>query len=98
MLKKVIRLFIFLLLVILLGLPAYNLLSVQFANTATEVPALVAHRGSAGIAPENTLPSIDSSIAHKAPFIEVDIRQTLDGEIVLMHDKTVNRTTNGKGL
>jgi glycerophosphoryl diester phosphodiesterase len=95
---KVTRFIVCSVLLVLLVLPAYNLLSVQFEQPSNPVPALVAHRGSAGLAPENTLPAIDSGIAFNAGFIEIDIRQTLDGEIILMHDKTVNRTTNGEGL
>lgn len=60
-------------------------------------PELIAHRGAAGLAPENTLAAIDSAISYQVPFIEIDVRRTKDGKIILMHDNTVNRTTNGKG-
>ncbi len=47
--------------------------------------------------PENTLPAIEKAIEIGADLIEIDIRQTSDGHLVLMHDQTVNRTTHGRG-
>ena len=59
---------------------------------------VVAHRGGVLLGPpENTLPAIEKAIAVGADLIEIDIRQTVDGDLVLMHDATVNRTTNGSG-
>jgi len=61
-------------------------------------PLLVAHRGGAGLAPENTLPAFLS--AHDdwaADMIELDIRLTADGVVVVHHDPTVDRTTDGAG-
>ena len=59
---------------------------------------VVAHRGGALLGPpENTLPAIEKAIEVGADLIEVDIRQTSDGYLVLMHDETVDRTTNGRG-
>ncbi|MDA7520954.1 glycerophosphodiester phosphodiesterase family protein [Verrucomicrobia bacterium] len=59
---------------------------------------VVAHRGGALLGPpENTLPAIEKAIEVGADLIEVDIRQTSDGHLVLMHDETVDRTTNGRG-
>lgn len=58
---------------------------------------LSAHRGAVTVAPENTLESIQSAIDLKYGAIEIDPRVTLDGEIFLMHDDTVDRTTNGSG-
>jgi glycerophosphoryl diester phosphodiesterase len=57
----------------------------------------VGHRGAAGHAPENTLRGIETAIALKADLAEVDLRRTKDGHLVLLHDRTVNRTTNGSG-
>lgn len=57
----------------------------------------VAHRGASKHAPENTLASCLKAIEFGVDFIEMDLRETKDGVIVLMHDKTVDRTTNGKG-
>ena len=58
----------------------------------------VAHRG--GIVPgypENTLAAFRQAVKHGAEVIEVDLRGTKDGEVVIMHDETLDRTTNGKG-
>ncbi len=60
--------------------------------------AFVAHRGGivAGY-PENTMAAFRQAIKHGAEVIEIDLRGTRDGEIVIMHDATLDRTTNGKG-
>ena len=57
----------------------------------------IGHRGACGHAPENTLASIERAIALRCAFTEVDVRRTSDDELVLLHDKRVNRTTNGRG-
>ena len=59
--------------------------------------ALVAHRGAADTAPENTLAAIRQALQTPAEFIEVNIHQTKDKQIVVMHDASVDRTTNGEG-
>ena len=59
---------------------------------------ITAHRGASGTAPENTILALEKAIADGADMIEFDVQPTLDGEIVLFHDNTVNRTTNGQGL
>lgn len=56
-----------------------------------------AHRGDSKNAPENTLPAIESAVRKGAHQIEFDVKFTSDHQLVLMHDATVNRTTNGKG-
>jgi glycerophosphoryl diester phosphodiesterase len=61
-------------------------------------PVMVAcHRGANRYAPENTLPAITAAVALGADYVEIDIRTTKDGHFVLMHDATVNRTTDGTG-
>jgi glycerophosphoryl diester phosphodiesterase len=55
------------------------------------------HRGANRYAPENTLPAIKKAVAMGADFVEIDVRTTKDGQLVLMHDSTVDRTTNGTG-
>ncbi len=61
-------------------------------------PVMVScHRGGNRYAPENTLAAIKKAVALGVDFIEFDIRTTKDGKFVIMHDSTVNRTTNGKG-
>jgi glycerophosphoryl diester phosphodiesterase len=57
----------------------------------------IGHRGAAGHAPENTLAAIRKGIALGVDFVEIDVRRTVDGVLVALHDETVNRTTNGKG-
>lgn len=60
-------------------------------------PFVVAHRGAPTMQPENTLPSFRLAIAQGADALETDLRFTRDGQIVLFHDSTVERTTNGHG-
>jgi glycerophosphoryl diester phosphodiesterase len=57
----------------------------------------IGHRGAAGHAPENTLAAIQKGIALGIDFAEIDVRRTADGVLVVLHDETVNRTTDGKG-
>ncbi|HSC34651.1 MAG TPA: glycerophosphodiester phosphodiesterase family protein [Thermodesulfobacteriota bacterium] len=57
----------------------------------------VSHRGAAGVAPENTLSAVKAGVSAGAPFIEIDVRLTSDGVPVLMHDDTLDRTTDGAG-
>lgn len=56
-----------------------------------------AHRGNHLDAPENSLKSISDAINNGVGMIELDIRQTKDGKLILMHDATIDRTTNGSG-
>lgn len=57
-------------------------------------PDVVAHRGSSGAAPENTLAAVRLAIAQKSDVVENDIQRTADGELVIMHDVTLARTTD----
>lgn len=59
--------------------------------------AVISHRGEHLAHPENTLPAFQAAIDAGADFFELDVRTTSDGRLVLMHDRTVDRTTNGKG-
>ena len=59
---------------------------------------VMAHRGASAAAPENTLIAYKKAIEMGADYAELDVRQTKDGAIVLMHDKTVHRTTGEKGF
>ncbi len=58
---------------------------------------VIAHRGNSAEAPENTLAAIRSAIELGVTTVEVDLRRTSDGELVLLHDRFVQRTTNGRG-
>jgi len=60
-------------------------------------PQLIAHRGGPAYAPENTLTAFRNAIAVGADWIEMDIQMTQDGALVIVHDETVDRTTNGTG-
>lgn len=57
---------------------------------------LIAHRGFAGVAPENTVGSV-SRAAERADAVEVDLRRCGSGEVVVAHDETVDRVTDGTG-
>ncbi|MDP1949286.1 MAG: glycerophosphodiester phosphodiesterase family protein [Nitrospirota bacterium] len=57
----------------------------------------IGHRGAAGHAPENTLAAIHKGIALGVDFVEIDVRRTADGVLVILHDESVSRTTNGTG-
>lgn len=60
-------------------------------------PLVIAHRGYSSIAPENTLAAIDAAALIGSDFIEIDIALTRDAIPVLLHDDTVNRTTDATG-
>src|SRR5262249_26273103 len=54
-------------------------------------------RGRGLPAPENTVPPIEQAIALGSRMVEIDLRYTADSEVVLLHDETLDRTTNGRG-
>jgi glycerophosphoryl diester phosphodiesterase len=58
---------------------------------------VIAHRGEHLHHPENTIPACQAAIDAGADFIEVDVRTTADGKLVLMHDSTIDRRTKGNG-
>lgn len=58
---------------------------------------VIGHRGARSLAPENTLDGIRTAAKCKADLVELDVRLSKDGALVLMHDDTVDRTTGGKG-
>lgn len=61
-------------------------------------PKIYAHRGSSADAPENTMSAFQLAIEQGADGIELDIQMTADGKIVVIHDETLDRTTDGRGL
>lgn len=65
----------------------------------TEVsrPLVIAHRGGAGLRPENTMPAFGHAVAMGVDVLEMDVHSTRDSVLVLMHDQTVDRTTDGTG-
>jgi glycerophosphoryl diester phosphodiesterase len=58
---------------------------------------IIGHRGAAGLAPENTIPSFEKAIALGVRRVECDVHVTADGHLIVIHDETVDRTTNGTG-
>lgn len=61
------------------------------------LPRLIGHRGLAGIAPENTMPAFEAAHRHGVAFVELDAKLCASGELVVIHDNDVRRTTNGQG-
>ncbi|MEL6256008.1 MAG: glycerophosphodiester phosphodiesterase family protein [Bacteroidota bacterium] len=96
MLKK--RLFKFFLLIFLVWAAIYfynrDILNTSQPNYS---PKIVAHRGASAIAPENTFPAIEKAVEIGVDGIEIDVHMTKDGQIVLIHDSDVSRTTDGVG-
>ncbi|WP_257021813.1 glycerophosphodiester phosphodiesterase family protein [Leifsonia sp. AK011] len=62
-----------------------------------EVPSVAGHRGDLRGGPENTLPALQAVLDSSAEFVETDVQLTADGVPVLMHDWTLDRTTDGTG-
>lgn len=60
-------------------------------------PVVFAHRGASAYAPENTIASFELALAQGADAIELDVKLSADGHVIVHHDPTVDRTTNGKG-
>lgn len=61
------------------------------------LPPVIGHRGAAGCAPENTLAGLRRAAALGCRWVEFDVRLTADGELILLHDARLERTTNGRG-
>jgi glycerophosphoryl diester phosphodiesterase len=74
-----------------------DLLRDEFLGTDPKTVLVAAHRGDWRGFPENSLPAIESAIRIGADIVEVDVGRTKDGEFVLMHDTTLDRTTTGTG-
>jgi glycerophosphoryl diester phosphodiesterase len=66
-------------------------------HTETAEPLIYAHRGASAYAPENTLAAFRLALEQGADGIELDAKLSADGEVVVIHDQTVDRTTQGKG-
>ncbi|TMI83388.1 MAG: glycerophosphodiester phosphodiesterase [Bacillati bacterium ANGP1] len=72
-------------------------MAIELLRSRRGGPHVSAHRGASARAPENTLAALDAAWRAGATLAEIDIRLTRDGQVVLMHDPTVNRTTTGRG-
>lgn len=66
-------------------------------NSHNDQVIVVAHRGDWRNAPENSLQAIQNCIDLGVDMVEIDVRETIDGQLVLMHDNTIDRTTTGSG-
>ncbi|MEH6682305.1 MAG: glycerophosphodiester phosphodiesterase family protein [Sediminicola sp.] len=82
--------------------PLHNLITIDSLIANLEDPhndqvIVVAHRGDWRNAPENSLQAIENCIEMGVDMVEIDIRETKDGQLVLMHDETIDRTTTGTG-
>jgi glycerophosphoryl diester phosphodiesterase len=64
---------------------------------SSDHPLFFAHRGGSALAPENTLVAYERGLSYGAEALELDVNYTRDGEIVVIHDATVDRTTDGTG-
>jgi glycerophosphoryl diester phosphodiesterase len=86
-------------LLILISLIFMNRVSSQNnpKNTSLNKTDIVAHRGGSLLAPENTLAAFNNAIQIGAAWIEIDVHQTSNKVTVVIHDNTLQRTTNGKG-
>jgi glycerophosphoryl diester phosphodiesterase len=71
--------------------------NVDFPASSGPLPLTFAHRGGAGLWPENTLEAFRGAVALGCTHLETDLRVTSDGELVLMHDARLERTTDGRG-
>jgi glycerophosphoryl diester phosphodiesterase len=83
--------------ILLTALTLTALAASKAEDIAMPVRGLCAHRGAMTTHPENTVPALEEAVRLGAHMIEFDIQLTKDGALVLMHDSTVNRTTDGRG-
>ena len=67
-------------------------------KTLTPKTYIYAHRGASGYAPENTLEAFALAAQMKADGVELDVHLSKDGEVVVIHDNKIDRTSNGQGL
>lgn len=88
--------------IVLVAILAYPILyQILFVSTeeidSPNKISVIAHRGANKLAPENTLSAIAKAIEHDVDMIEIDVHLTKDGRVILLHDETLERTTNGTG-
>jgi glycerophosphoryl diester phosphodiesterase len=77
--------------------PRFNQINEAFLSYNSKIIMIAAHRGAHNDCPENSIPSFKKGIELGIDIIELDIRHTKDDSLVIMHDATVDRTTNGTG-
>jgi glycerophosphoryl diester phosphodiesterase len=81
----------------MIRLVAVTLLGLASAAAAAGPPLVAAHRGGAALWPENSLLAFRNALALGVDFLETDVHLTADGEPVILHDPTLDRTTTGAG-
>ncbi len=96
------RVYCFLIAFLVLGSAVFAQQSVdrivkEFRDSNSSNVLIAAHRGDWRHAPENSVQGIENCIKMGIDIVEIDVRKTKDGHLVLMHDVTIDRTTNGKG-
>lgn len=72
-------------------------LQIALRKPAAAPVQVIAHRGGPAYAPENTLAAFQNAITQGVDYLEFDVQMSRDGELVVIHDETVNRTTDGTG-
>lgn len=82
---------------LLLAIALWGFSTLSSIAQTIDTVKIVAHRGGVQLGPENTLVTFLKAADLGVDYVEMDIRQTKDGEFILMHDSDVNRTTDGKG-
>jgi len=90
--------------VLFLGLSLFEPYIYQFLFASTNIEKvkkpefeIIAHKGVSGLAPENTMAAFALALEMDVDMIELDVRHTKDEEIIVFHDQTLDRTTNGTG-
>ncbi|HIT90498.1 MAG TPA: glycerophosphodiester phosphodiesterase, partial [Candidatus Merdenecus merdavium] len=68
----------------------------KISENIMDTVKVTAHRGGAQLAPENTIPALEKSIELLSDYAEIDVQETKDGELILMHDNNLKRTTGIK--
>ncbi len=69
----------------------------QLSSNARVLPSVIGHRGACGHAPENTLASILQASELGVTWVEFDVKLSADGKVIVFHDDTLERTTDGQG-
>jgi len=76
------------------GRPVY---SASGEKAGTAGVTIIAHRGASAYFPENTLPSFEAAVELGADMVELDVQLSRDGEVIVFHDATLERCTDGRG-
>jgi len=92
--RERIALIVGVLLILAAGIPLWAISRPDAARARIQV---LAHRGASAYAPENTLAAFRLAIEQKADWLELDVQQTKDGQLVVFHDLRMERTTDGRG-